>query len=463
MKIKGVLWHSTGANNPNLKRYVQPSDTKPAADTYSKTKWLEVLGKNTGGNDWNHISRSAGLNCWIGKLADGTVTTVQTMPWDYQPWGCGGDCNNGWIQFEICEDGLTDKNYFAKAYREACEITAYLCKMYNINPNGKVSFKGKQVPTILCHQDAYKLGLGSNHGDIYNWFPKFGKNMDTVRSDVASIMKGAPPIASVAQSTGTSSGSSGGSSGGTTSTDTTVEEEPVGIKSLIDRLSIGSITATEAEIAIIASENFAEYNWTYSLTTLKNLKTLPENKLILKTQTSKVQLKDLLPNNSYLFELLIRDEFRNVIKSPSIIFSTKQDYPDAVEDITFDFQTAKVSFRPPSSWGDYRNRTKGYRVSIYVNGEEKAYSDTLIKPTSSSNTNTKNISSLLSKLTFVYDDSVQVCVSPWVIDESGAKIFAEIQSKCSKPVYIQAELPLIYKIFLKIQNSYKQILLYLRK
>jgi len=24
MNIKGVLWHSTGANNPTLKRYVQP-------------------------------------------------------------------------------------------------------------------------------------------------------------------------------------------------------------------------------------------------------------------------------------------------------------------------------------------------------------------------------------------------------------------------------------------------------
>jgi hypothetical protein len=105
MKPLGVLWHSTGVNNPTLKRYVQPSDTKPAVDTYSKAKWLEVLGKNTNGNDWNHIKRNAGLNCWIGKLADGTVTTVQTMPWDYAPWGCGsgskGSCNNNWIQFEI--------------------------------------------------------------------------------------------------------------------------------------------------------------------------------------------------------------------------------------------------------------------------------------------------------------------------------------------------------------------------
>jgi flagellum-specific peptidoglycan hydrolase FlgJ len=195
MDVLGVLWHSTGANNPNLKRYVQPSDTKPAADTYSKAKWLEVLGKNTYANDWNHINREAGLNCWIGKLADGTITTVQTMPWDYRPWGCGsgskGSCNNGWIQFEICEDGLTDKTYFNKVYKEACEITAYLCKMYNIDPNGTVIVNGVKVPTILCHQDSYKLGMGGNHGDIYHWFPKHGKNMETARADVAAILKAA--------------------------------------------------------------------------------------------------------------------------------------------------------------------------------------------------------------------------------------------------------------------------------
>ena len=195
MTVLGVLWHSTGANNPNLKRYVQPSDTKPAADTYSKAKWLEVLGTNTNKNDWNHINREAGLNCWIGKLADGTVTTVQTMPWDYRPWGCGsgskGSCNTGWIQFEICEDGLTDKNYFNKVYQEACEITAYLCKMYNIDPNGSVTVNGVKVPTILCHQDSYKLGMGGNHGDIYHWFPKHGKNMETARADVAALLKAA--------------------------------------------------------------------------------------------------------------------------------------------------------------------------------------------------------------------------------------------------------------------------------
>jgi flagellum-specific peptidoglycan hydrolase FlgJ len=193
MTIKGVLWHSTGANNPTLKRYVQPSDIKPGADTYSKEKWIEVLGKNTYKNDWNHIEREAGLNCWIGKLADGTVTTVQTMPWDFRPWGCGsgknGSCNDGWIQFEICEDGLTDAEYFNKAYTEACELTAYLCKKYNIDPTGTVIHNGVTVPTILCHKDSHKLGLGSNHGDVDNWFPKHKKSMETARTDVAALLK----------------------------------------------------------------------------------------------------------------------------------------------------------------------------------------------------------------------------------------------------------------------------------
>ena len=150
MEVKGVLWHSTGANNPTLKRYVQPSD-----NALDKEKMLELLGVNKYKNDWNHIERQAGLNCWIGKLADGTVTTVQTMPWNYKPWGCGsgskGSCNSGWIQFEICEDALTDEQYFNAVYQEACEITAYLCQMFNIDPKGTVNHNGVTVPTILCH------------------------------------------------------------------------------------------------------------------------------------------------------------------------------------------------------------------------------------------------------------------------------------------------------------------------
>ena len=75
MTVKGVLWHSTGANNPTLKRYVQPDDGAP-----DRAELLSKLGTNANKNDWNHIDTQAGLNAWIGKLADGSVAAVQTMP-----------------------------------------------------------------------------------------------------------------------------------------------------------------------------------------------------------------------------------------------------------------------------------------------------------------------------------------------------------------------------------------------
>lgn len=187
MTVKGVLWHSTGANNPNLKRYVQPSFNDVNYSTL-----ISKIGKNTAGNDWNHIPMQAGLNAWIGRLADGSVVTVQTMPWNYRPWGCGsgrkGSCNDGWIQFEIQEDSLTDKSYFDKVYKEACELTAYLCTLYNLDPKGTTIVNGIKVPVILCHSDSYNLGLGTNHSDVYHWFNKFGKSMDDVRNDIYKLV-----------------------------------------------------------------------------------------------------------------------------------------------------------------------------------------------------------------------------------------------------------------------------------
>lgn len=208
-KVLGVLWHSTAANNPNLSRYVQPSDN--AAD---REEMLALLGKNKYGNDLNHKERSMGMNCWIGKLADGTVTTVQTMPWYWRPWGCGagnrGSCNDAWIQFEICEESLDNVEYTWKVYNEACEITAYLCKMYGIDPFGSVSFKGIQVPTIICHADSHTLGLGNNHGDIYHWFPKtIGKSMPNIREDVAKLLEGDTNISMLVNYMTLSKGSKG--------------------------------------------------------------------------------------------------------------------------------------------------------------------------------------------------------------------------------------------------------------
>ena len=184
---RGILWHSTGANNPYIKRYVQPSEDDP-----NKISLLNLLGENKYHNDWNHTEKQAGLNFWIGKLQDGTIAAVQTLPWDYRPWGCGsgskGSLNDTHIQFEICEDGLSDPTYFNAIYKEACEMTAYLCKKFNIDPLGMITYKGQQIPAVIDHVGSYKLGVGSGHSDVQHWFNKFGKNMDDIRQDVKAIL-----------------------------------------------------------------------------------------------------------------------------------------------------------------------------------------------------------------------------------------------------------------------------------
>lgn len=192
MKPVGILWHDTGCDNTTIKRYVQPSKSDP-----NYNKLLNLIGKNIYANDWNTIEHNAGVNAWIGKLADGSIATVQALPWDYRPWGCGsgqfGSCNNGWIQFEICEDARNNSTYFNAVYKEALKLTAYLCKKYNIDPKGTVNYNGVTVPTILCHWDSYRLGVGGGHYDIYDWFPLFGKckdlTMNDVRNDVQLLLE----------------------------------------------------------------------------------------------------------------------------------------------------------------------------------------------------------------------------------------------------------------------------------
>lgn len=165
---KGVMVHSTGANNPWLKRYVQPDDGE--------------LGKNVYENDWNRPGLDVCVHGFIGKKQNGGVATYQTLPWDRRGWHAGGAANNTHISFEICEDGLTDRQYFETVYREAAELTAYLCELYGLDP--------LKDGVVICHAEGYRRGLASNHGDVEHWFPKFGKTMNDFRSLVKQIMEG---------------------------------------------------------------------------------------------------------------------------------------------------------------------------------------------------------------------------------------------------------------------------------
>jgi len=182
--------HSTGANNPNLRRYVGPDDGH--------------LGHNPNNNHWNNFhpeGRAMGPHAWrnngsgrctvcngrqvcvhafIGKLANGSIATYQTLPWDMRGWHSGGSANDSHIGFEICEDGLTDRAYFDLVYKEAVELCVHLCRMFKLNPLAD--------GVLIDHAEGRRRGVASNHADVGHWFPRHGKSMGTFRADVHRLL-----------------------------------------------------------------------------------------------------------------------------------------------------------------------------------------------------------------------------------------------------------------------------------
>ena len=167
IQVKGVMVHSTGANNPKVCRYV-PGDAE--------------MGLNTADNHWDRPDLTKCVHAFVGKFADGGVGTVQTLPWSHRGWHAGGAANNTHIGFEICEDGLENPVYFAQVYQEAAELTAMLCRQYGLDPLAD--------GVVICHQEGFRRGVASNHADVLHWFPKMGKPMDDFRAEAARLMKG---------------------------------------------------------------------------------------------------------------------------------------------------------------------------------------------------------------------------------------------------------------------------------
>ena len=168
MKPAGVQVHSTGANNPNLRRYVQPDDG--------------LLGENPNGNSHNSPGVDVCANAYIGKLADGSAAVYQTLPWDMRCWlsgkGPNGNANKlGFIGFEICEDDKQNAEYFHGVMDLAAKLTAFLCAEYHLT-----------WYDVQDHAELHTAGLASDHGDITHWLKLYGKNMDDFRALVALYM-----------------------------------------------------------------------------------------------------------------------------------------------------------------------------------------------------------------------------------------------------------------------------------
>ena len=162
----GIIIHSTGANNPNLKRYVNAP---------------EICGENPYRNYFDRPDSNVCPHAVIGKDKNGEVKAAKLLPWNVCCWGCGSGSKGSYnyapayIQIEIAEDALNDRAYFEEAFGLAVQLCQRLMKNYpSILPEN-----------IISHKEACARGYASNHGDPEHWLARFGKNMDWFRGQVA--------------------------------------------------------------------------------------------------------------------------------------------------------------------------------------------------------------------------------------------------------------------------------------
>jgi len=157
----GIVVHSTGANNPELRRYVNAPD---------------ICGENIYRNYYDRPDWDACPHAVIGKDKRGEVRAAKLLPYDICCWNAGRGAKGSYnydpayIQFEICEDALDDPDYFKAAFTLAARLCARLMKNYGI-----------PLENVISHKEAHARGYACNHGDPENWLSKFGRDMDWFR------------------------------------------------------------------------------------------------------------------------------------------------------------------------------------------------------------------------------------------------------------------------------------------
>ena len=162
----GIIIHSTGVDNPNLRRYVNAPN---------------ICGNNPYRNYFDRADSDVCPHAVIGLDKSGEVRAAKLLPWNICCWGCGDgskgsyNYNPAYIQIEIAEDTLNDREYFNKAFGLAVQLCQRLLRNYpSIKPEN-----------IVSHHEAHLRGYASNHADCDHWLRKFGLNMDWFRAQVA--------------------------------------------------------------------------------------------------------------------------------------------------------------------------------------------------------------------------------------------------------------------------------------
>lgn len=165
--IKGVLVHSTAA---------------PGATTESFKK------------NWNTAKPGGRQVCVHAFIDDNQI--INTLPYNYKCWGCGGSGNENYIQIEICEPASV---YFENGWKYKCkdikELKVYMSKVkaglieFIVNRLYENGITVVNEKTVTSHYEGYKMGIASNHGDPAGLFGLVDFSMDELRRLCKEAMK----------------------------------------------------------------------------------------------------------------------------------------------------------------------------------------------------------------------------------------------------------------------------------
>ena len=141
--VQGLMLHSVGVQQPSAK----------------------VFARN-----WNTF-RPNGVQVCVHEFIDAnTGDSYQILPFDRQAWHCAGAMNRTHISIEMCEsetirytrtpystNPTKARAQAAIAYNAAVNRFAELCVKFKLDPLAP--------GVVVGHQEAYKLGKASDHGD----------------------------------------------------------------------------------------------------------------------------------------------------------------------------------------------------------------------------------------------------------------------------------------------------------
>ncbi len=185
-EVKGYVFHSIGASQPNAKGLVNTQYSY----TDDEGSYHAVIDAKTG-YVWQVAPWSALL--WHGNGANKTCVGVETC----EPPPSVASYDSGGHYIEVIHDKEAYEKYLGTTYYTAVDLCAWLCIEYDIDPLGKdVYYCDRGMYNIVAHDDV----PNSSHVDPNHlWNPTLAKDdagnkaytepiftMDGFRKDVAA-------------------------------------------------------------------------------------------------------------------------------------------------------------------------------------------------------------------------------------------------------------------------------------